>query len=179
MASHKLPAFLTNTKLDPSFKEDVLDTHLMYDYDAQAEDGTPEKWRYEAWFVSENRIVYAIHGGPMAGRVNYQTCTYQCVRPHEIWQISWLEETGTVCSAVWDIQNKTMTTLLSFSEGHWTKPKEAHGDKRNPKDFARWKELAKIGKQTDRFMLSEQGHIVESFKGKGDLEPIDLNAETL
>jgi len=28
-------------------------------------------------FFSMNRIVYAIHGGPMAGRVNYQEATYQ------------------------------------------------------------------------------------------------------
>ena len=30
-----LPDFLTNTELDPSFDKDILDTHLIYDYDAQ------------------------------------------------------------------------------------------------------------------------------------------------
>jgi hypothetical protein len=25
-------------------------------------------WRYEFWLKSKDRIVYAIHGGPMAGR---------------------------------------------------------------------------------------------------------------
>jgi hypothetical protein len=55
--SKSLPTFLTNTDLDPSFDTDIKDTHLIYDYAAQAEDGTPEKWRYEMWFFSSNRIV--------------------------------------------------------------------------------------------------------------------------
>lgn len=86
-----LPAFLMDTPLHPSFEKDIRDTHLIYDYDAQDPNGNPEKWRYEMWFFSENRIVYAIHGGPMAGRINYQTCQYQCIRPGELWQCSWLE----------------------------------------------------------------------------------------
>jgi phenolic acid decarboxylase len=73
------------------FDKDVRDVHLIYDYAAQDAAGNPEKWRYEMWFFSEKRIVYAIHGGPMAGRINYQTATYQCVRPGEIWQCNWLE----------------------------------------------------------------------------------------
>lgn len=56
---------------------------------------------------------------------------------------------------------------------------KAHGNKRNPEDFARWKELAKVGNQAERFMLSEQANIVEVFKGKGDLEPIEKDAITL
>ena len=76
-----LPDFLTNTELDPSFDKDILDTHLIYDYDAQDSNGNPEKWRYELWCFSSDRVVYAIHGGPMAGRVNYQRATYQCIRP--------------------------------------------------------------------------------------------------
>lgn len=43
------------------------------------------------WFFSPTRIVYAIHGGPMAGRINYQTASYQCIRPGELWQCNWLE----------------------------------------------------------------------------------------
>lgn len=86
-----LPEFLTNTPLHPSFDRDIRDTHLIYDYDAQDANGNPEKWRYEMWFFSEDRINYAIHGGPMAGRINYQTCQYQCIRPGELWQCSWLE----------------------------------------------------------------------------------------
>jgi hypothetical protein len=68
---------------------------------------------------------------------------------------------------------------LAFSQGHWERPQEAHDDKRNPADFERWRGLAKIGKQTDRFMLNEQADILEAFKGKGDLVPIDPEAETI
>lgn len=46
------------------------------------------------WFYNENRIVYAIHGGPMAGRLNAQAADYQCIRPGEIWQCNWLEGEG-------------------------------------------------------------------------------------
>jgi hypothetical protein len=59
----KLPDFLTNTPLHQSFDEDIRDTHLIYDYDAQDENGNPEKWRYELWCFSDTRVVYAIHGG--------------------------------------------------------------------------------------------------------------------
>lgn len=177
-AMSKLPAFKTNTPLHPSFDRDIRDTHLIYDYDAEDANGNPEKWRYEMWFFSENRIVYAIHGGPMSGRINYQTCTFQCVRPGEIWQCNWLEETGTICSLVYDITNQTISTLLGFSQGHWEHAEEAHGDKRKPEDLARWRTLAKVGTQTDRFMLTEQAKILESFKGKGNLVPIDANAVT-
>ena len=174
-----LPAFHTSTKLDPSFDEDIRDTHLIYDYDAaNPETGEPEKWRYEMWFFSEDRCVYAIHGGPMAGRVNYQTCNWQCIRPKEIWQCNWLEETGTICSLVYDIKLRKISTLLGFSQGHWENPESAHGDKRNSDDFARWRKLADIGNQAARFMLAEQADILEVFKGKGDLEPIEADAAT-
>lgn len=173
-----LPRFLTNTKLDPSFETDIRDVHLVYDYDAQDDKGVAEKWRYEMWFFSECRVVYAIHGGPMAGRVNYQTATYQCIRPGQLWQCNWLEETGTVCSLVYDIPNQRITTLISFSKGHWERAKDAHGDKRSPADLERWRGLAELGKQTDRFMLSEQANILRSFKGKGDLQPIAEDAPT-
>jgi len=56
---------------------------------------------------------------------------------------------------------------------------EAHGDKRNPEDFQRWRDLAKIGTQADRFMLSEQAHLVEIFKGAGGLKPVAPDAPTL
>lgn len=131
------------------------------------------------WFRSDNRIVYAIHGGPMAGRLNYQTADYQCIRPGELWQCNWLEETGTTCSLVYDIQNQKITTMLNFSKGHWEYADKAHGDKRNPDDFHRWRDLAKIGIQTDRKILNDQANILQSFKGKGDLQDIDLDAPTL
>ena len=100
----------------------------------------------------------------MAGRINYQRATYQCIRPRELWQINWLEETGTVVSAVYDITNKRITTLISFSEGHWKQPKVAHGDKRHKENLEKWRKLADVGNQASRFMLSEQANIVESFK---------------
>jgi hypothetical protein len=60
------------------FDKDLKDLHLVYDYDAQNVDtGEPEKWRYEMWFFSSERIVYKIHGGPMAGRTNFQSASYQ------------------------------------------------------------------------------------------------------
>ncbi|TKX18822.1 phenolic acid decarboxylase-like protein [Elsinoe australis] len=162
-----------------AFEQDLYDVHLIYDYDAQDEDGKPQKWRYEAWFFSNDRIVYAIHGGPMAGRKNYQTATYQCIRPGELWQVNWLEETGTVCSMVYDIKQGKVTTLLCFSKGHWEHPEEAHGDKRNSIDLERWRSLKKYGDQGDRVMLSEQGTVVEKFKGKGELKPIDEHWATM
>jgi len=178
--SPTLPAFQTNTPLHPSFETDIRDTHLIYDYDAaNPETGEPEKWRYEMWFFSENRIVYAIHGGPMAGRINYQTCTYQCIRPGELWQCNWLEETGTICSLVYDIKERKVSTLLGFSKGHWECPEEAHGDKRDAETFERWRGLAKMGNQAERFMLTEQAKILEVFKGKGELVPIEEDAVTL
>ncbi|CAI6340685.1 unnamed protein product [Periconia digitata] len=167
-----LPDYLTNTPLHQSFDSDILDTHLIYDYDAQDTDGKPEKWRYEIWCFSDTRVVYAVHGGPMAGRNNYQRAMYQCIRPGELWQINWLEETGTIVSIVYDIKEQRITTLGAFSEGHWKEADKARGDKRNSEDFERWRTLARIGNQTSRLMLSEQANIVQSFKGKGDLKPI-------
>ncbi|KAG6618480.1 Phenol acid carboxylase [Phytophthora cinnamomi] len=174
-----VPGIHTNTPLDATFDKDIRDLHLIYDYDAESADGKPEKWRYELWFFSHDRVAYAIHGGPMAGRVNYQTCSYQCIRPGELWQCNWLEETGTIVSLVFDIKVQKLTTMIGFSKGHWEHPVEAHGDKRNANDFARWRNLAEYGNQKDRLLLCEQADILESFKGKGDLEPIVPDAETL
>lgn len=179
MPSDSLPQFLTNTKLDPSFDNDIRDTHLIYDYNAQDAQGNPEKWRYEMWFFSDTRVVYAIHGGPMSGRINYQQATFQCIRPGELWQCNWLEETGTIVSLVYDIPNQKITTMIAFSKGHWENPEEAHGDKRKTADLDRWRGLAKIGVQTDRFILSEQADIKEKFKGKGELVPIDESMPTI
>lgn len=162
------------------FQKDIENVHLLYDYDAEnPETGAPEKWRYEMWFRSDDRIVYAIHGGPMAGRLNYQTVDYQCIRPGELWQANWLEESGTICSLVYDIPQARITTMLNFSKGHWEYPEKAHGDKRNPEDFQRWRELAKVGGATERKILNDQATILKSFRGAGDLEDIDLNAPTL
>lgn len=66
-----------------------------------------------------------------------------------------------------------------MKKGHWENPQAAHGDKRNPADFERWRALASIGIQTDRHMLAEQADILETFRGKGDLEPIEQAWRTL
>jgi hypothetical protein len=115
----------------------------------------------------------------MAGRLNYQKADYSMIREGELWQVNWLEETGTICSLVYDIPNKRIVTLLGFSKGHWENAKEAHGNKRNLEDFNRWRGLAKIGKQTDRFLLHDQADIHESFKGPGKLEEIEMDWPTL
>jgi hypothetical protein len=88
-------------------------------------------------------------------------------------------ETGTVCSLVYDIPNSKISTLISFSKGHWEHPLEAHGDKRRSEDFERWRGLAKLGHQAERFMLSEQADIKEAFKGAGDLVPIEKDVVTI
>ena len=88
-------------------------------------------------------------------------------------------ETGTIVSIVYDILKQRITTLIAFSKGHWEHSAEAHGDKRNPEDFERWRGLSKIGTQTDRYLLAEQADIVENFKGPGDLKPIDPSWPTI
>jgi phenolic acid decarboxylase len=165
-----------------AFKSDLEDRHLIYDYSVQSSTDSSkdtEKWRYEMWFYSDSRIVYAIHGGPMAGRKNFQAATYQCIRPGELWQVNWLEETGTICSLVYDIPRGKITTLLGFSKGHWERSEEAKGDKRKKADLERWRELAKVGDQRERVLLSEQGDIVEDFRGRGELQEIDVGWKTM
>ncbi|CEG48720.1 phenol acid [Plasmopara halstedii] len=174
-----VPGYHTNTPLHPSFDEDIRDLHLVYDYDAEDSDGQPQKWRYEMWFFSDKRIVYSIQGGPMAGRLNYQTVSFQCIRPGELWQCNWLEETGTIVSLVYDMMEQKITTMIGFSKGHWEHPEDAHGDKRNPEDYARWRKLAEHGTNRDRLILCEQATIIETYKGAGNLVPIDPDCETL
>jgi hypothetical protein len=80
---------------------------------------------------------------------------------------------------VYDIPQGKITTLLGFSKGHWERSEEAKGDKRNKADLERWRELAKVGDQRERVLLSEQADIVEDFRGRGELEGIDANWETM
>ncbi|KAJ9117014.1 hypothetical protein QFC22_004672 [Naganishia vaughanmartiniae] len=166
---------------------DIVNKHLVYTYD--------NGWKYEFWLKSEKRIVYAIHGGPMAGRKNYQTCAVQevcLVDDPERDQVADLfplydlgsnrgnlPETGTVVSIIVDLTKKRITTYMAFSRGHWDYPKEAHGDKRNPEDFERWRKLAEVGKNTDREIIPEQATLDEIFEGRGDLEDIDETAPTI
>ncbi|KAI9374225.1 Calycin-like protein [Aspergillus egyptiacus] len=169
------PASSTKT----TFESDLLNRHLSYNYIVQSSPGQTEKWRYEMRFYNADRIVYAMHGGPMAGRKNFQTATYQCIRPGELWQVNWLEETGTICSLVYDIPRGKITTLLGFSKGHWERNEEAKGDKRNQEDLERWRRLARIGDQRDRMLLSEQADIVGDYWGPGPLEGIEMQWPTM
>ena len=82
-------------------------------------------------------------------------------------------------SLVYDIKLRQITTLLGFSKGYWENPEMAHGDKRDEEDFERWRRLAKIGTQAERFMLAERATVLEVFRGKEDLEPIEPDAVTL
>ncbi|KAG7386126.1 hypothetical protein PHYPSEUDO_000633 [Phytophthora pseudosyringae] len=73
--------FHTNTPLDATFNKDIRDLHLIYAYDAESADGKPEKWRYELWFLSLDRVVYVIHGGPwLAASTTRRARTSACVR---------------------------------------------------------------------------------------------------
>ncbi|CAO3563509.1 unnamed protein product [Mortierella alpina] len=164
-----------------AFERDIKDVHVRYEYEGQPdmETGKSERWRYEIWFHSADRVVYAIHDGPLAGRFNFQKADYQCIREGELWQCNWHEETGSVFSIVYDIPNKRLTGLLGLSKGHATQPELARGDKRNPDDLARWWKLSEVGKQTERHMISDQVDVIESFNGSGKLDDIDLSAFTL
>ncbi|KAL4884186.1 Calycin-like protein [Aspergillus karnatakaensis] len=191
----KMPSALTpNTTTTPptqsisTFETDLQNLHLIYDYtvkppspfdDSDSHSQEIQKWRYEMYFHSPRRIIYAIHGGPMAGRKNFQAATYQRIRAHELWQVDWLEETGTICSLVYDIPNGKVTTLLGFSKGHWECNEAVKGDERNKEDLERWRGLASIGNQRERVLLSEQADVVEKFWGLGGLEGIDLGWDTM
>lgn len=149
------------------FDNELKNKHFVYRYD--------NGWDYEFYVPNDQRIVYKISGGPMAGRSNYQTTYYQRIQAN-MWQISWLEETGTIVSLVLDINNKRVTTLIAFSQGHWENPEIAHGNKRD--NLPKWRELSKIGIQTNRYMLTEQATIHTIYEGPGDLEEIDLEWST-
>lgn len=47
------------------------------------------------------------------------------------------------------------------------------------KTLKRWRELAKMGCDTDRRILNEQADIVEAFRGRGDLEQIQMEWATI
>ncbi|GAA5850903.1 hypothetical protein JCM9279_006236 [Rhodotorula babjevae] len=155
----------------PHFNEELLDVHADYTYS--------NGWRYEYWMKSHNRIVYAIHGGPMAGRRNFQECHCQRIRKN-LWQISWLEETNTVVSMVLDIDEKRITTFMSFSHGHWARNDEAKGYKRDEGKLDKWRELSVDTPQAwERTQLPEQATIDKIYHGRGDLEDIDMSWPTL
>lgn len=156
-----------NPVSQPEFDNELKNKHFVYRYD--------NGWDYEFYVPNDQRIIYNISGGPMAGRRNFQTTYYQRIQEN-LWQISWLEETGTIVSLVLDINNKRVTTLIAFSQGHWENPEIAHGNKRD--NLPKWRELSKIGIQTNRYMLTEQATIHNIYEGLGDLEEINLEWST-
>lgn len=156
-----------NTVPQPEFDKELKNKHFAYTYD--------NGWDYEFYVPNDQRIVYSISGGPMAGRSNYQTTYYQRVRKN-LWQVNWLEETGTIVSLVLDIDNKRVTTLIAFSKGHWENPEIAHGYKKG--DLLKWRELSKIGIQTNRYILPEQATINKISDGPGNLKEIELDWPT-
>lgn len=112
-------------------------------------------------------------------------------------------ETGTIASLVVDLALKRVTVWAAFTKGcvfilsklgpshpinllvvisnirHWENPTDALGDKRNPAVFARWKELAKIGSNVERNIVSGQATIERISQGKGDFDDINPEAETI
>ncbi|EYE97478.1 uncharacterized protein EURHEDRAFT_295601 [Aspergillus ruber CBS 135680] len=174
-----MPLNPPTTETTSTFDADLANRHIIYDYEAHDHDGNPDKWRYEIWFYNADRVIYSIHGGPMAGRRNYQEATYQCIRPGELWQCNWLEETGSICSLVFDIPQGTVTTLLGLSRGHWERNGAAKGNKKVKEDLERWRGLAEVGRQSERMMLSKQASIVEDFRGAGELEGIEMDWPTI
>lgn len=110
-----------------SFDADLRDRHLVYEYavaghETEGSEGTAEKWRYETWFPNEDHIVYAIHAGFLARGDGHPR--KRRLRPRRAPRVS---------------------TVLAFSRGHWDRPGDAHRDKRNPEDLARWRRLVQIG----------------------------------
>lgn len=147
----------------------IIGKHVVYTYGGL---GT-----YEAYYQSEDRVVYAIHGGPMKGRYNYQKAYYQKINDH-IYNISWVEETGTVVTTTVDFQQNKVFGYIAFSEGHWKFNEEAHGDKRNPEDIERWRKLAKIGDPSSMHVHVDEATIVKVFDGPGELKEITEDMPT-
>ncbi|KAI9478489.1 MAG: Calycin-like protein [Benjaminiella poitrasii] len=144
----------------------IIGKHIVYKYG--------DLGCYEAYFQSENLIVYAIHGGPMKGRSAYQKCYYQKVRDN-IYNISWIEETATVVTITVDFEEKKVTCFIAFSQGHWEKNNEAHGDKRNEEDLKRWRGLAKVGDHTKTHVHLDAAPIIEINEGPGNLKPVTMD----
>jgi hypothetical protein len=83
------------------------------------------------------------------------------------------------CSSLFPLLFLSLSAHIVFSRSG-DKPEEAHGDKRNPKDFDRWRELAKMGGPKERHTIMEQATIDVIEDGKPEhIKDIDPEAETL
>lgn len=99
-----------------------------------------------------------------------------------------------------DQEEKRVTTAMFFSYGHWNKPEEAHGYKRDKLD--QWRELAMIKPEpTNKVPLPEQATIdkvrngaqparlaailadrllvLQVYEGRGELEDIEMDWPTV
>ena len=53
--SYVQPENMDSSAIEAAFTRDLKDRHLVYDYNAQDEQGNTDKWRYEIWFFSQVR----------------------------------------------------------------------------------------------------------------------------
>jgi hypothetical protein len=97
-----------------------------------------------------------------------------------------IPETGTVVSQTIDLQEKKVWTFAAFSKGHHVRQcsrvlvpaltgwQENRPLLKHPKmtHLNEWRELAKIGIQTDRHCVPHEGVIDEILKGPGEALPI-------
>jgi hypothetical protein len=75
---------------------------------------------------------------------------------------------------------KSTLTKGKSSSSSGEKAEEAHGDKRNPSDFDRWRGLAKIGGPKERHTIMEQATLEVIEDGRPDyIKDIEDDAETL
>ncbi|KAL6232490.1 hypothetical protein BDW75DRAFT_19248 [Aspergillus navahoensis] len=144
--------------------EDLMNKRVLYHYTEGVD------WAYEMWYRSPERVVYRVVSGPLAGRTNYVRAWYQEIYPGKMYKVSWMEETGTIVTQTIDIQEKKLWTFAAFTKGHHENRKICQGHKST--HLEQWRELAKIGIQTDRHMVPSSGVIDEILEGPGDNLPV-------
>ncbi|GAA6043255.1 hypothetical protein JCM8097_008489 [Rhodosporidiobolus ruineniae] len=160
----------------PEHFDEIANKHCRYTY-GNGWAGRETERTYEFWVKNHERIVYQIHSGPLAGRVNFQTAYYQRLRPHQ-WQISWVEETASQVTLCVDFDEKTVTSFIALSWGHFHHAHEATGWKREKMD--EWRKLGKIKPEPEnRVLLPEKATIHEISEGRGDLPDIEMEWPTL
>lgn len=91
-----------------------------------------------------------------------------------------VEETNTIVSVVLDMDEKRITTFMSFSHGHWARNDEAKGYKRDEGKLDKWRELSLDQPETwKRTQIPEQATIDKIYEGRGSLEDIDMSWPTV
>ncbi|KAH7230336.1 Calycin-like protein [Fusarium solani] len=120
------------------------------------------------YYRSKDRVVYRVVSGPLAGRINYVQAYYHAVREN-VFNITWLEETGTIVTQTLDLENKRIFTTAAFSKGHAENHDLCKGTKMT--HLEQWRDLAKIGIQTDRKIVRASGVVDNVFNDRGDVLP--------